>query len=430
MVDRMRRGWSILLSALLSVVLGALAASNAVQAQGRLHIEGSAALAAGSPFPAGAELVVELTAGGGSDVIAETRVPLAGRQPPIAFVLDADPARLPARGDLAVRAGLIIEGRLRFISAPRALGAGSGGNVLLGELMLHPHQSLAFVTDLVCGDRIAAFGMDGDTPTLILGESRYALKQVAAPSGSRFEGVDAKVVFWSKGEAAGLELPDGTTLDCRKAGRVAPASDRLVARGNEPSWRLTIDDSGASLTSLSSELTFAAPKVERTTVDGAPRITASSAGRTLAVTVKEGLCADTMTGMPFPFGVSLDLDGKALSGCSGETLDLLAGGWRVIRLGEAPVPPEVTITLEFGRDGRVAGRGGCNRYTGPYTLTGEGLSFGDLASTRMACPQPQMEAEARFLGLLAKVTRVTPGEAGQLKLMAGDDLAAVLDKAR
>jgi len=426
---RKRQGWTALLFTVLGVAFGLFAATGLARAQGKLHIEGSAALLARIAVPAGAELVVELTEASGTDTIAETRVPLAGRRPPIPFTLDVDPARLPAQGNLAVRAGLVIEGRLRFVSAARSVSR-TAGTILLGELVLHPHQSLAFVTDLVCGDRIAAFGMDGDTPTFILGEARYPLKQVEAASGSRFEGVDAKVVFWSKDEAARLELPDGTTLDCRKAGRVAPASDRLVARGNEPSWRLTIDDSGASLTSLSPELAFAAPSVVRTTVDGGPRITASSAGRTLAVTVKEGLCADTMTGMPFPFGVSLDLDGKALSGCGGETLDLLAGGWRVIRLGDAPVPQEVTITIEFGRDGRVAGRGGCNRYSGPYTLTGEGLSFGDLVSTRMACPQPQMEAEARFLGLLAKVTRATPGEAGQLKLMAGDEPAAVLDRAR
>ena len=77
----------------------------------------------------------------------------------------------------------------------------------------------------------------------------------------------------------------------------------------------------------------------------------------------------------------------------------------------------------------MSGRTGCNRFTGRYTLTGEGLSFSPLGVTRMACPSPQMETEQRFLDLIQKVTRATPGENRQLRLMAGDDQAMVLDRA-
>jgi heat shock protein HslJ len=47
----------------------------------------------------------------------------------------------------------------------------------------------------------------------------------------------------------------------------------------------------------------------------------------------------------------------------------------------------------------------------------------------MACPPAEMDTERRFLELLQSVTRVTPGENGQLRLMAGDEQAMVLDRA-
>ena len=40
-----------------------------------------------------------------------------------------------------------------------------------------------------------------------------------------------------------------------------------------------------------------------------------------------------------------------------------------------------------------------------------------------------MQTEQRFLDLLKKITRATPGENAQLRLMAGDDQAMVLDRA-
>ena len=55
-------------------------------------------------------------------------------------------------------------------------------------------------------------------------------------------------------------------------------------------------------------------------------------------------------------------------------------------------------------DGRVSGTGGVNRLMGDYELAGERLAFGPLATTMMAGPAGQMEAEQRFLATLARVT--------------------------
>jgi heat shock protein HslJ len=66
--------------------------------------------------------------------------------------------------------------------------------------------------------------------------------------------------------------------------------------------------------------------------------------------------------------------------------------------------PQTSITAVFGQDGRVSGSAGCNRYTGPYQSSGDTLSIGPLATTRMACAQPVMEQEAAYLAALAATT--------------------------
>ena len=74
-------------------------------------------------------------------------------------------------------------------------------------------------------------------------------------------------------------------------------------------------------------------------------------------------------------------------------------------------------------DGRASGHAGCNRFSGPYTLSGDPLSFGALVSTKMACADEPMNAqETAFLGALAETrtwrmagdTLVLAGSGGEL----------------
>lgn len=207
-------------------------------------------------------------------------------------------------------------------------------------------------------------------------------------------------------------------------GAAEASAESLVARGNEPFWRLEIGAEAITFEPMG-QPAVTAPVTSRTTVDGHPRILAGG----IEVTVIQQLCADTMTGMAFPVRVEISHEGKRYAGCGGDTMTAIEGGWRIIRLGNDQPPEGTVLTVEFGRDGQVGGKSGCNRYGGSFTLSGEGLSLGPLRATRMACPPGQMETEQRVLDLLQNVTRVTPGENAQIKLMAGDDTALVLDRA-
>jgi len=88
------------------------------------------------------------------------------------------------------------------------------------------------------------------------------------------------------------------------------------------------------------------------------------------------------------------------------------------------------ITLNFSTQGgqrKTNGFSGCNRFTGTYDLAGGELSFGPLASTRMACaPGPGSALEQPFLQGLADIgktgVQMQPPQQLQITLKNGDVL--------
>jgi putative lipoprotein len=64
-------------------------------------------------------------------------------------------------------------------------------------------------------------------------------------------------------------------------------------------------------------------------------------------------------------------------------------------------------TLEFPEAGKVAGRAFCNRYFGKVEISGSSIKLGPIGSTKMACEEPAMARESRFLAALEKAERFT-----------------------
>lgn len=78
----------------------------------------------------------------------------------------------------------------------------------------------------------------------------------------------------------------------------------------------------------------------------------------------------------------------------------------------------------FTTENRVAGSGGCNRITGGYDRSGEnGLKFKPIASTKMACPGPDLETP--FLRILDQVDQFSIAQ-GVLTLRQGQTVLARL----
>ena len=86
---------------------------------------------------------------------------------------------------------------------------------------------------------------------------------------------------------------------------------------------------------------------------------------------------------------------------------VLAGSWRLAVLEGQAWEGEPEVTMILSDTGRFSGTGGCNRYFGVFKLLEGKLSSGPVGSTMMACEQPAMDIEYRYLGLLEKVTRIT-----------------------
>jgi heat shock protein HslJ len=52
-----------------------------------------------------------------------------------------------------------------------------------------------------------------------------------------------------------------------------------------------------------------------------------------------------------------------------------------------------TLTAEFGPDGSVSGGGGCNDFSGKYTISGTDIHIGPLASTQKACADEEVNKQ-------------------------------------
>ena len=89
--------------------------------------------------------------------------------------------------------------------------------------------------------------------------------------------------------------------------------------------------------------------------------------------------------------------------------------WKLVELNGAAVEPgegkELHMILRG--DDQVGGYAGCNQFTGSVTVTGDGLSFGPIASTRRMCADT-MQQEDAFLQALENAHRFA---------ISGEDLA-------
>lgn len=118
--------------------------------------------------------------------------------------------------------------------------------------------------------------------------------------------------------------------------------------------------------------------------------------------------------------------GAARAGGDAPATDPLQGvEWVVEDIAGTGIVADSRVTLAFDAEGKVAGSGSCNRYFGPYTLVADKVTFGNMASTMMACPEALMEQERRFLQTLQQVQSFGITADGALVLHgAAGDIAA------
>lgn len=115
----------------------------------------------------------------------------------------------------------------------------------------------------------------------------------------------------------------------------------------------------------------------------------------------------------FTGGGALELlssDGSVLLSYDAGLAGLAGTSWQAtgINNGKEALVSQAGVelaTLAFDTEGQVSGSGGCNTFTGGYTTTDpDGLTFGPLASTAMACADDVMQIEQEYFTALANVT--------------------------
>lgn len=107
-------------------------------------------------------------------------------------------------------------------------------------------------------------------------------------------------------------------------------------------------------------------------------------------------------------------------GSSGGTPELDGTSWRLTGWSVSSQDPnDLTITAEF-KDGTISGNAAVNQYNGSYAVgPDDDFAAGPLASTKMAGPEADMQAEATYLQLLEAAKSVAL-EDSTLKLFDAD----------
>ncbi len=108
----------------------------------------------------------------------------------------------------------------------------------------------------------------------------------------------------------------------------------------------------------------------------------------------------------------LDRDGKRITGDLEDRYilekvkpELTGSYWKLVEVMGKEIPAEVRFRSEphlLLEEGKLQASGGCNRLLGSYDLkNGQRISFSQLTSTRMACPD--MTLEDQLVDILGKV---------------------------
>lgn len=361
-------------------------------------------------LPPGADLQVAVEGRFGA-ILGETQVRAGGQQEVLPFALTI-PAGL--RGDLA--AVVRLDGAVRWIVRDVVIAAGSEP-VDLGAIPVAPVTPLDFVTEVRCAEQDVALGILGEEMVLRAEGREIALRAAVAASGARYTAVaEPETEVWSRGDTFMIRLAGQDLTACHA---VSPPERRPYrARGIEPGWHVDLGEERAEIVADYGDLRREAARPQVGVVPGAYVFDMPEAEASLRIT--ETLCRDAATGMPHPDKAVLTLGERVLDGCGGDPRDLLSGAtWQVTAIGgEAPEAAE-RVSITFLAPARVAGSTGCNRFVGGFTLTGEGLQFGALGSTLMACPETLMAQERAMLDALEQVRRFDVAGDGALRLIGG-----------
>lgn len=179
----------------------------------------------------------------------------------------------------------------------------------------------------------------------------------------------------------------------------------FYARGNEPNWVLEIDFEKGITFSEMNGLEIKTPSVKGIKALDADvtNFRAQVESGEISVTIIRMECQDNMSGEMFDYNVRVqirkgnDKDFTEFSGCGKYLFDYrLHDIWVMEEMTGVELKKENLMKglpmFEFHlSENRFSGHAGCNQIFGKIDVKGNKITFGNLASTKMACPDMTVE---------------------------------------
>ncbi|MBS4035290.1 MAG: copper resistance protein NlpE N-terminal domain-containing protein [Ignavibacterium sp.] len=215
----------------------------------------------------------------------------------------------------------------------------------------------------------------------------------------------------------------------------------FTARGNEPFWSADIDfDKGIKFISMTDITELAAPVtdvIEKQNGDVVRYHGVTQTGE-IIVTISKESCFDNMSGEKFSHTVIVrakkypDDELLEFTGCGKYLMDISLNDIWVMQEMTGVVLKKEDLSkglplFEFHlRDNFFSGHAGCNQMTGAIKVEGNKIKFGPIASTKMACPN--MEVEQAVSNALSNKTITYLVENMKLTLVAENDVKMIFRK--
>jgi putative lipoprotein len=158
--------------------------------------------------------------------------------------------------------------------------------------------------------------------TLRVGAETRSLPQVRAASGVRYE--DATMLFWTKGDSAAIQRKPGNATECRENRALSLLEDARVrgitfrAVGNEPGWLLEIGPENRVMFEDgygSMRVVFQSLTPRNNTQPGVTIYENTSSAYRMKITLRQQICADTMSDETFTHTVDIEVEGAKRRGC-------------------------------------------------------------------------------------------------------------------
>ncbi|MEP0862385.1 MAG: META domain-containing protein [Ignavibacterium sp.] len=179
----------------------------------------------------------------------------------------------------------------------------------------------------------------------------------------------------------------------------------FYARGNEPNWVLEIDFDSSMKFSEMNGLSIITPSVKGIKAQDADvtNFRAQTESGDLSVTISKVKCQDNMSGEMFDYNVrvqirkGLETEFIEFTGCGKYLYDYrLHDIWAMEEMTGVELKKENLMKglpmFEFNlSEMRFSGHAGCNQILGAIDLKGNKITFGNLISTKMACPDMTVE---------------------------------------